>query len=681
MTGQSKVELILSIKNRMKTGLSRAKQSVNSTVSEMKGRFNDFKLNAVRDIKSVASEVPIIGRAFQLIRNPIVMATAALVGIGAMIGSTTAKAAEFEHAFLPIKQLNLDKSAQQLESYQNKIKKAAFEVGTNLQDSTHAMYDLQSATGLYGDKAIDIFKKVGNYSIATGANLGDVMNSTTKAMKAFGLEVKDIDALLESNAKTVQVGITTFDELARVQTEYAGAASSAGQGVNEANKVFAMFTSIAKNSDVGATMTKTFFQGLTQQAGKIQKELGIKVFDNGEMRKADDILKDIAGKFKTMNNEQISNVINNIGGPEGLRGALAKVSTGTTDMIQTFESFDSSKFSLTKALKNAKKDATILSQMAQNRKGIIMAEIGQKFLPIWVAMLEKVNDLLGFVWDNFDTIWAVVKNVGIGLVALKAGMLIFNAVAAANPIGLIVVGVSALIAGITVLVQKTEGWGKSWEAIKVITKTIFQQAILDFKKFGNEISFGIKLLWLKIKNIGQYIGEMFSNVGTALKLALSGDLSGAKEMFKKQITTKASAEIEQLKAEREQMRDAYKQQTAENVTKALNASKNIKVSWKKEAEDEAEASAEPSSIANSNHNPLANTLAGTQPQGESANNAINSITGSAKQVKNITVNIGALHEGDINTANSDMEQMDAHQLEEFFSNLLLRTIRNVELSY
>ncbi len=230
----------------------------------------------------------------------------------AVLGTKGVQAAErFDSAFLPIRQLNLDKSKGELESYRSQIREAAFDVGTNLEASTNAVYDLQSATGLYGKDAIDIFKKVGRYSIATGANINDAMNSTTKAMKAFGLEVDDIDKLLESNAKTVQTGITTFDELAKVQTEYAGAASAAGQGIDSANKVFAMFTSVAKNSDVGANMAKTFFQGLGQQADKFEDVLSVPVFDeSGSMRQADAILKDISGKFKNMTDKEITEAIN-----------------------------------------------------------------------------------------------------------------------------------------------------------------------------------------------------------------------------------------------------------------------------------------------------------------------------------------------------------------------------------
>lgn len=678
MNGQSKVELILQLKNRMKTGLSRAKMSVNKSVSSMKGRFKSLKLSAIRNIRSISSEIPMIGRAFQLIRNPIIMATAAIIGVGAIISSTSKKAKEFEHAFLPIKQLNLNKSSEQMQNYQNKIKKAAFDVGTNLKDSTKAMYDLQSATGLYGNKAIDVFKKVGNYSIATGANIGDAMNSTTKAMKAFGLGVADIDKLLESNAKTVQVGITTFDELAKVQTEYAGAAATAGQGVNEANKVFAMFTSVAKNSDIGANMTKTFFQGLTQQAGKIKKKLGVKIFDKGEMRKADDILKDIANKFKTMNKNEISETINAIGGPDGLRAALGKVSTGAEDMIQTFESFDNSKFSLGEALKNAKKDATVLSQIANNRKEIVMVEMGQKFLPIWVTVLERVNELLSFVWDNFDTIWAVVKNVAIGLAALKLGMIAFNIVTWANPIGAIVGLVAALIIGITILVKKTEGWGKSWMAIKAMIKLSFQQFKIDLKFIGSSIAYGFKLSMLKFKSLGQYLKELFSNIGKGIKLAFSGDFKGAKAAFKSNITTAASAEIEALREQREKAKKEYVKTTYGNVKKFLELKQQIGIKWKKEEEPETDEQTDEqtNNNLNNNNNNLRNT-----PQGELANNSINNITGSAKQIKTINVSIGNLFKGNINTADTDMEQMNSNQLEEFFSNMLLRAIRNLEVSH
>ena len=72
------------------------------------------------------------------------------------------------------------------------------------------------------------------------------------------------------------------------------------------------------------------------------------------------------------------------------------------------------------------------------------------------------------------------------------------------------------------------------------------------------------------------------------------------------------------------------------------------------------------------------SIAGGTPTGAKS---INKITGSAKQVKNITVNIDSFVKGGINTANTELQQMNGEQIEEWFTEKMLRVIRNLELSY
>ena len=679
MDGNAKINLILELKDRLKTGFTKAKNTVNQSVGLMKDKIGAFKLSAISNIKSVAKEVPIIGRAFELIKNPIVLATAAIIGMSVLIGNLTKKAAEFEHAFLPIKQLNLDKSSAQLKGYQNDIKNAAFEVGANLIDSTNAMYDLQSGTGLFGKEAIDVFKKVGEYSLVTGANINDSTNSVIKAMKAFGLGVKDIDGLLASNAKTVQQGIVTFDELARVQTEYAGAAAVAGQSVDTANKLFAAFTSIAKDATTGATMTKTAFQGLTQkQTIQGLKEMGVSMYNsNGEMRDMASILKDVSARFKTMDSKAIDAVINNIGGPEGLRAMFGKLKTDSAGFFESMENFDKTEFNFAKAMKNAKNDATILAQMAKNRRDIVAVEIGQKFLPIWVTILEKVNGLLSFVWKNFDTIWSVIRNVVIGLGAVKLAMIAVNIVMGANPVGAIIIGVMLLITGITLLVKKTEGWAESWKAVKTIVTTIFKQLGLNFMFNFQTIAFGIQYIYLKFKSLGQWLQGFFGNIGKAIALAFKGDFTGAKQALKAKITTQAGEDIKQLESEYKAKAQNFVSQTKANALAIQEASKMIGIRRKRD--DEAEASTANASGAG---NPLSASGEGSvNPAGVPVDTSIDKITGSAKQVKNIVINIDSFNKGGINTQNTNLQHMDATQLEQWFNDMMLRVIRNVELSY
>src|SRR5699024_5009241 len=110
-----------------------------------------------------------------------------------------------------------------------------------------------------------VFETVGKFAQATGADLNVTMKSVSKSMKSFGIGTGDIADLLESNAKAVNAGLVTFDQLAKVQSTYAASAATAGQSIDAANKSFAFFLGVTKNADEASTMTKTFFQGLQQQ--------------------------------------------------------------------------------------------------------------------------------------------------------------------------------------------------------------------------------------------------------------------------------------------------------------------------------------------------------------------------------------------------------------------------------
>ncbi|MBI9063270.1 MAG: phage tail tape measure protein [Marinilabiliaceae bacterium] len=678
MDGQAKVQLILELKNRMKTGLTEAKKKLNGTVSDMKSRLTSLKNHHVKVFTAMRNQIPMFGNALQALGNPYVLIIAGLIAVGAFIGKATTKAAEFNHEFLAIRQLNLDKSSQQLNSYKNSIKTVAFETGQAATDTAKAFYDIQSATGLFGKDVADITQKVGNYSIATGAKLPDAVNQTVKAMKAFKLEVKDIDSLLESNAKTVQVGITTFDELARVQTEYAGAAAGAGQSVDTANKIFAAFTSIAKDSNTAATMTKTAFEGLTQASTvKGLKSIGVSMYDaKGNMRDLSQVLGEVSGKFKTMSSQQIDEVIAKIGGPEGLRNLFVKLKIGAGDFFSTLKAYDNSAFNLDKALKNAKGDFTVLSQMAKNRLGVVMVEIGEKFLPIWVAVLEKVNNTLSLIWEHFDTIWATIRNVGIAIGVAKVGMLVFNAITAANPIGMIVLAIGALIAGITILIKRTEGWANAWQGIKLVASALIKAVDLDFKMMWDSATFGLNLLWLQFKSFGQWVSGLFSNIGKALQLALDMDFSGAKVALTAPIKTAASDEIDRLKAERQKDIMTYKNAHVENA-KAFNSGVEMigKLRWKGKQEMEAEGETADSPFA------ADGSPAGASGGSASGSDAVNKITGHAGQVKSINVNIDSFVKGGINTENTTLKNMDENELEQWMTNMFMRVVRNVETSY
>jgi TP901 family phage tail tape measure protein len=692
MDGKSKIELVLELKNRMKTGLTKAKESVNSNVTAMKERLSNLKNHHVAAFKAMRDEVPMLGRAFALVGNPYTMIIAGAIALGATLYTAGKKASEFHAAFLPIKQLNLDKSSATLRQYQNQIKDAAYNVGADLNKATSAFYDLQSGTGLFGQDAVDVFEKVGKYSLVTGADINDSMNSTVKAMRAFGLSVKDIDSLLISNAKTVQMGITTFDELARVQTEYAGAAKGAGQNVDTANKLFAAFTSIAKDANIAANMTKTAFQGLTQkQTIDGLQSIGISMYDaNGNMRDMATILKDVSQKFKTMSSAQIDGLINKIGGPEGLRSMFVKLKTSGDDFFNTLNGFDNSTFNFEQAMANAMNDFATLKSVFWNRLNIVLTRLGEKILPVLISGLNAVIKIMDFfekgftkgkrefitynqaletiggTYDKFKTHLAKTQSEAISL---------FEALKRTNP------GTETRRALINKINQE---YGSYLPNLLTEKSTLLEIAAAQdavTRSIRNQLA-----MKAKEEKINAIVQSQMQREQDWLKnfvtdsTPLSSWIAGLEEFTSKQallLTKDGIVQQRLLEAENLSTMTGFPLKTIVETFRQLN----------KLREDDKRAIKSYSDLYSSYFDESAAATGGGVPTGGtggaggSGSSDVTSIAGSAKQIKHITINIDSFNKGGINTQNTTLQNMNPQQIEEWFNNMLLRVIRNVETSY
>jgi len=701
MSAQEKLTLVLELSNKLfNNKLMQTKRKLEKTTKKMRGnidklknnttasfktmgaKLDAFKIKTVRSWQAMRNEIPLFGRAMELLGNPYVLVAAGLMATIGLFANATGYAKRFNHEFLQIRNLNLDKSQESLNNYKNLIRDTAFETGQNLEKSTIAFYDLQSATGLYGKSAENVFKKVAKYSTATGADLNDSINMTTKAMKAFGLTEKDIDTYLASNAKTVQTGIVNFKELAQVQTEFAGAAAGAGQSVDTANKLFAVFTSITKDARMGATMTKTAFLGLTQESTiKGLKSIGVQLYDaNGKMRDLGDILSDVKDKFKNMSPQEIDQLINKIGGPEGLRNMFIKLKTNAADFEKTMATFDNSKFNLDKAFKNAREEATVMGDMVKNKFGALMARLGEVTLPLVNKVLRGINATLDWMYQHWNDIADVLESVGIA-VSIVGGYFAISAISAigfSGALGMVTFGLHAIktaifsipivgwimlaITAIALLIKKTEGWKKQWKNMSAFVRDIF-----------HIIGLSIKISIKKIVDDFMNKVEVIKKAYYKLRLAMG---IGNEEANKK-----ALAEIRDNSADR---KSELAMMQAELDSAVRNRRKfEWKLSWKKKPENEEEtqnspAGTSPTALATGDLLNTDNT--NTDTPGGNTDNGLSKVTGKASAPRSIVINIDSFVKGGINVNQEQFNQMDKDELRKWFEEMFLRVTRNVELS-
>lgn len=365
-------------------------------VDDIEGKSKKFTGGLKKGLNEAAAEIPGLNRGLNLIKNPLILGAGAALGFGAAMLKGAREARKFNHEFLELKNLNLNKSTAEIDRLKKSILDLSFEQGLNPEKTSKAFFDVQSATGKYGKEVELTVAKVGKFAQIMKADFNGSIEGASKAMGIYGFGAEKMDAFLASQFKTVQVGITTFDQLSKVQTEYAKSAAASNQGFDEANKLFAVFSANEKSVDIAATKTRGAFEDLTKaRTIKGFKKLGVEIFDaGGNTKKLDDIVADLVPKLKGMSDTRFSALKEEIGGNEGLRGLLDTLKGSGDKVLETFKAFDGTEFDLDKALANANGDLEIMSNIVDNKLTAAWIKFGEKSTPVLLKLKGLVIDIL-----------------------------------------------------------------------------------------------------------------------------------------------------------------------------------------------------------------------------------------------------------------------------------------------
>lgn len=206
------------------------------------------------------------------------------------------------------------------------------------------------------------------------------------------------------------------------------------------------------------------------------------------------------------------------------------------------------------------------TQIMQAQFKNLQADLGQRLLPIMVQFLNILTTIIGFVQDNQDWLIPTAAAIGGIVLAIQAWQFAtaawvtitevatgvqaaFNAVAAMNPIGLIVIAIAALVAGL-ILAYKKVDWFREfvdasakamadafmwivdavqsiWEALKfaydwvkhnwplllAIITGPFGLAVYAIVKYWDEIKAGAQAV---IESIRRFFAELPGKVSSAL---------------------------------------------------------------------------------------------------------------------------------------------------------------------
>ncbi|WP_455592943.1 phage tail tape measure protein [Bacteroides sp.] len=622
MNGQAKIELMLSLKNKIRTGLNQAKKDTFKSVNTMQAKMDSLKFSLAKNSKAIVDEVPMLGNAFRLAKNPIALAAAGVVAIGKGIDYTTQKAADFNTQFRALANLNLDKSKREIDSLRRMVLDTSFDKGFNTEKAITGYFDVQSTTGKFGGEVKKIVEKQGEFANLMQADFNNYIAGTAKGMANFGFGVDKLDEFNRSAYATVKVGVTTFDQLAQVQSVYAGAAASNNQTFDTANKLLALFTVKTKSVDEAATLTKSMFNDLTKDATiKAFKKVGINVYDtSGKLKQADSIMLELNKKFRELDSDKkVMALKNQFSGSEGLIAMIQAATDKSGQLQSTFKGFEETKLDMDKTMELAKNDLNYKNEVMRNKLETLEIEIGTSLLPLKykiaelkLAALDLVNALSQGAQGDKDKGTTVINDKYEGLIQKAASMDVPT--------------FQKTLVDLNLDLKKAErGWKSVDGFADKIGKAIMVGFLTPRKGLGwNKVEAGIN--YAKLPSGDTYAGMI-------------EQLSGIKSEFIK----------------------AWKQAYA---AKKVDPKANT--------------------LSPLDPNKQTNTTGGTTTpsgDGSSLGDGVSGIVGSAKQVRNLTVNIEAFNKGGINTSNTTLQHMDTKQIEEWFTDACMRTIRSIEATY
>ena len=602
MNGQTKIQLMLELKNKVRMGLNQAKKDTFNSVNTMQAKMDSLKFNFAKNSKAIAAEVPMIGSALKLISNPLTATAAGVLAIGKGIDYTTQKAADFNSEFRGLSNLNLDKTKRDISTLRRMVLDTAYNKGFSTTQTITGYFDVQSTTGKYGDEVKRIVEKQGEFANLMQANFNDYIAGTAKGMANFGFSADKLDEYNRSAYATVKVGVTTFDQLAKVQSVYAGAAASNNQTFDTANKLLALFTIKTKSVDEAATLTKSMFNDLTKDTTiKAFKKVGINLYDNnGKIKQADGLMLELNKKFAGLDKDKkVVALKNQFSGSEGLIAMIQAATDKSGQLQNTFNSFSETKLDMDKTMELAKNDLNYKNEILRNKLNAMEIEIGTSLLPL----KAKIAELKLAAIDLVNTLTLGVngdRNKGFTYANDRYAGLLQNA--------------------------------------PTMNEEAFQTNLA-------EILLDIKQTERNWKNAGGFSDK----ASKALTFAFMGEWKAAYNYLKLPSGDTYAGMLTQLTG----IKDEF-----------------IKT-WKTAYKNKA-------SLTATTVKPKADKTAPTNPVTLPVSDGVGTVVGSARQIRNLTVNIEAFNKGGINTT---LQHMEPNQIEEWFTDMCMRVVRSIESTY
>lgn len=467
-----------------------------------------------------------------------------------MVAQTIEVGATFDKSMSNVAALS-GASADEIDMLRETAKKFGSETQFSASEAADAL-GYMALAGWDANTSASALGGVLDLAAASNMDLAEASDMVTDYMSAFNIEAEKSSYFADVLAYAQAHANTTAEGLGEAFKNCAANLNAAGQDFETTTSLLSMMANQGlKGSEAGTALTAVM-RDMTSKMKDGAIAIGntsVQVMDaNGNYRDLTDILADVEKATQGMGDAQKATALQSTFTSDSIKGLNLILNAGVSNAAD-FEN----------ELRNATGSASDMAQVMNDNLSGDMTELSSQLEGVQIALYEKFEpalrkgvDALGGLLDGFQwlidhgsgvatVVTSVASAVGVfmlyikrqaimtafttGITAVKTAFTGLNATMMANPIGIVLAAIAALVTAFTMLWNTSDSfrsfWLGIWSQIQTIVSNVWTTYLQPiFQTIGDkltELSTVIldiwnTYIWPTLTIIGQTIQDLWANI-------------------------------------------------------------------------------------------------------------------------------------------------------------------------